>query len=250
MMTGTYKSIQFLKLLILLSILIGTGSSQLPPPDRAMIPGDAPGPASAEFLEMPRCPVAPMGVPVELILGGRGFALRDNETHLFRLNVERFMPIEPGKIRDLLASNKSVEEIRETIKAWDGAAQYRGIMWLDRVPYYLTNISVSPSGDNATITEANLVIPDYGAENQSSIASSIAGHLAITVYPSVEGGIGEGKLIMNSPEHSGSYRVLLDMAVRAMPFQANREHIYIHESFSQSLVSHLMGFIHRLFGIF
>lgn len=228
-------------LLILLSILAGTGSSQLLPPDRAL-PAYAAGTGAAECMGMPRCGLPPMGVPMELVLGGRGFAFRDNETHLFRLNVERFMPIEPGEIRDLLASNKSVEEIREAIKAEDGTDSYRGFIWLDRIPYHLTDISIHPFGDNATVTDANLVLPGYESENQSENA----GHLVMTVYPSAEGAIGEGRLNISTIEDNASYRVLLDMPVRATPFGADRGRIYAHENFLQSVVAHLMGFIHRL----
>jgi len=60
----------------------------------------------------------PMGVPIEVLQSGRGFALKDNESHVLRLNVWRLSrPMDPTQIRTLLASNKSLDEIRKEIQA-------------------------------------------------------------------------------------------------------------------------------------
>jgi len=46
----------------------------------------------------------PMGVPIEVLQSGRGFALKDNESHVLRLNVWRLSrPMDPTQIRTLLA---------------------------------------------------------------------------------------------------------------------------------------------------
>ena len=62
----------------------------------------------------------PMGVPVDVVYSGHGFALKGNESHILRLKVEDILPLEPGQIRGLLASNKSLEEIRDDIQAKEG----------------------------------------------------------------------------------------------------------------------------------
>jgi len=39
----------------------------------------------------------PMGVPIEVLQSGRGFALKDNESHVLRLNVETLRPMDPRR---------------------------------------------------------------------------------------------------------------------------------------------------------
>lgn len=41
----------------------------------------------------------PMGVPVDVVYSGHGFALQGNESHILRLKVEDILPLEPGQIR-------------------------------------------------------------------------------------------------------------------------------------------------------
>jgi hypothetical protein len=164
--------------------------------------------------------ILPMGVPVEVIVGGGGFALQDNETHLFRLSVVRLSPLEPGRIRDFLVSNKSIEEIKEAIKAEEGEALYRGSMRLDDTVYPLANIDVNPSENGVTIIDADIALPGSDPANQTSVA----GHLAVKVSASKTGSFGEGQLDMNSTEHRGNYQVLLDMAGHATPFGKIRNH--------------------------
>jgi len=208
-------------LLVLSAILTGISSAQLlPPPEGAMEPNLAldPGPSEGRMMDGDGMP--PMGVPVEMVVGGGGFALQDNETHLLRLSVVRLSPLDPGRIRDLLVSNKSVEEIREAIKAEEGQALYRGSMKLDDVVYPMDNIGVRPSGDNVTTVDANIAMPGSDPENQTSVV----GHLSVTVSTSKGGRIGEGKLDMNSAEHKGSYQVLLDMERHAVLFKGTRDH--------------------------
>ncbi len=200
-------------LLVLLAILTGISSAQLmPPPEGAMEPDLALEPEPSEERMMHGDGMPPMGVPVEMVVGGGGFALQDNETHLLRLSVVRLSPLDPGRIRDLLVSNKSIEEIREAIKAEEGQALYRGSMKLDDIDYPMTNIGVRPLGDNVTIVDSDIAMPGSDPENQTSVV----GHLSVTVSTSMGGRIGEGNLDMNSAEHKGSYQVLLDMERHAM----------------------------------
>ncbi|MDM7912146.1 MAG: hypothetical protein QUS09_03530, partial [Methanotrichaceae archaeon] len=146
--------------------------------------------------------------------------LQDNETHLLRLSVVRLSPLDPERIRDLLVSNKSIEDIREAVKAEEGQPLYRGSMKLDDVVYSMTNIDVRPSGNNTTTVDADIAMPGSDPENQTSVV----GHLSVTVSTSKGGRIGEGKLDMNSMEHEGSYQVLLDMERHAVISKGMRDH--------------------------
>jgi hypothetical protein len=207
------KITALLCLLVLSAILTGISSAQLMPPlEKAMELDLALEPEPSEGRMMHGEGVPPMGVPVEVVVGGGGFALQNNETHLLRLSVVRLSPLDPGRIRDLLVSNKSVEEIREAIKAEEGQALYRGSMKLDDIVYPMASIGVRPSGDNVTIVDADIAMPGSAPKNQTSIV----GHLSVTVSASKGGRIGEGQLDMNSAEHKGSYQVLLDMERHAM----------------------------------
>lgn len=215
------KITALLCLLVLSAVLTGISFAQLmPPPEDAMEPDLAPESELSEGRMMHGEGMPPMGVPVEVVAGGGGFALQDNETHLLRLSVVRLSPLGPGRIRDLLVSNKSIEEIREAIKAEEGRALYRGSMKLDDIVYPMTNIGVSQSGDNITTVDADIAMPGSDPENQTSVV----GHLFVTVSTSKGGRIGEGKLDMNSAEHEGSYQVLLDMERHAILFKGTRDH--------------------------
>ena len=72
----------------------------------------------------------PMGTPIELLISGRGHALKENETHILKTNVERLIPLEAMYVRSLLASNMNIEEISENIRAKEGEAVYHGNMLL------------------------------------------------------------------------------------------------------------------------
>lgn len=210
-----------LGLVALLVVLMGISYAQpTPPPEGPMEPDLALDHGCFEGRMIHSEGMPPMGVPVEMIVGGGGFALQDSETHLLRLSIVRLSPLEPERIRDLLVSNKSVEEIRKVIKAEEGQPLYRGSMRMDDINYPLTDIDVRPLGDNATIVDANIAPPDSDPVNQTRIV----GHLNMTVSISKGGRIGEGQLVVNCTEHSGSYQVLLDMARHAMLFREIRNH--------------------------
>ena len=149
------------------------------------------------------------GIPVELLIRGHGFALKNNETHALRINVERLMPLEPTAMRGLISSNKSIEEIRENILTKGGDAIYHGNMRLDWRNYILINIEVSPSDDNTTTVTADVVDPSLEVKGNNPVT---IGQIAIDIAPSDGGMIGKGNLHINNGQHIGSYTVLLEMA--------------------------------------
>ena len=113
-------------------LLACTGLAQ---PDQAFSGKDPEEPMAAGW-SMAQRHAPPEGVPIEVIYSGRGFALRDNQSHVLRLNIESILPLEPMQVRDLLASNKSLEEIREEIRSREGEAIIRGGLRLDKIIYH------------------------------------------------------------------------------------------------------------------
>jgi hypothetical protein len=152
----------------------------------------------------------PMGVPREILYIGRGFALKNNESHIIRLKVETIMPLQSGQIRDLLSSNKSLEEIRNEIQAREaetGAMAFRGSMILDRDIYPLVNIAINATGNNSTAIQANLA----GAEKQTINDTSTGSGLSIIISPSDGGMIGNGELEIKNGPKMGRYSLLIHM---------------------------------------
>jgi hypothetical protein len=157
----------------------------------------------------PMADPAASGVLVDVFNSGRGFALKGDESHLLRFDVESIRYIEPLNMRMLLASNKSLEEIRQEIEAKDGNTTYRGSIMLDSEIYPLQSIVASLSGDNITTVDADVAEPRFGEVHSDETA--IVGHIAVTTYPSDIGSIGKGNLTINYGQYSGSYNVLLNM---------------------------------------
>jgi len=150
----------------------------------------------------------PMGVPVEVLFSGHGFAILGNESHILRLKVEAIMPLELVQIKGLLASNKSLEEIRDDIRAKVGEKTNRGSMILDRSIYPLINIAVSASGNNSTALKADLA--DLGQPSPTN-DTAILGNISVIISPSDGGMIGKGELRIDQGPLAALYSLLLDM---------------------------------------
>jgi hypothetical protein len=169
-------------------------------------PGDGMGPQVAKMMP-PQNAGFPMGVPVDVLFSGHGFALVDNESHILRLKVESILPLEPDQIKELLASNKSLEEIRDDILAKEGEKTNRGSMILDRSIYPLINIIISPFGNNSTTLKADLA--DSG--QLSNVTTAILGSISMTITPSDGGMIGKGELRIEQGLPAARYSLLIDM---------------------------------------
>lgn len=150
----------------------------------------------------------PLGVPVDVVYSGHGFALKGNDSHILRLKVEAILPLEPGQIRSLLASNKTLEEIRDDIRAKEGLETYRGSVMLDHTIYPLIEIESSPTGNNTTIINADLADLDLMS---AANGTAILGSIYVTVSPTDGGMIGRGELDIIRGPQTGKYSVLLDM---------------------------------------
>jgi hypothetical protein len=163
--------------------------------------------------DMPECArnsiaCHPPGVPVAVLQSGRGFALKDNESHVLRINVENLIPLEPMFVRGLMSSNKTLEQIREEIENKGGAIVQRGSMRLDQRMYSLTNIELTPSSNNTTVLQADVVDPGKDSNPSDAV---IVGRIRATISPRDGEVIGRGWLEMNDGSHAGRFEVLLDM---------------------------------------
>ncbi|MDD1760243.1 MAG: hypothetical protein LUQ44_06515, partial [Methanothrix sp.] len=151
----------------------------------------------------------PMGVPLEVLYSGHGQALKGNESHKLRLKIEAIMPMQPRQIRDLLSSNKSLEEIRGDIRSkGEGAGEkaFRGSMVLDRSMYPLINIAITSDNDNSTI---NADLADIARTPSQDITT--LGSISLAVSPSGGKIIGEGELTILEGGKQETYSLILNM---------------------------------------
>jgi hypothetical protein len=118
------------------------------------------------------------------------------------------MPLEPCQIKGLLASNKSLEEIRDDIRAKEGEKTNRGSLILDRSIYPLINIAVSASGNNSTALKADLA--DLGPLSTAN-DTAILGSISMIISPSDGDMIGNGELCIDQGSLAARYSLLLDM---------------------------------------
>jgi len=118
------------------------------------------------------------------------------------------VPLDSGQIKGLLASNKSLEEIRDDIRAKEGEKTNRGSMILDNGIYPLINIVVSASGDNSTVLKADLAdLAPRSTVNDTAILGSIS----MVISPSDGGMIGKGEIRIDQGLPDARYSLLLDM---------------------------------------
>jgi len=150
-----------------------------------------------------------MGVPLEVLYSGHGLAWKGNESHRLRLKVEAIMPMSPGQIRDLLSSNKSLEEIRDDIMSRGKETEkraFRGSMILDRSIYPLANIAVDSSESGSRITADLVDISRPPSDNPSALGS-----ISVNINTSEGKTNGEGELNIQEEGRQEIYSLILDM---------------------------------------
>lgn len=159
----------------------------------------------------------PQGNIVIRLFSGKGFALKGNETHVLRMNVELIRDIDPVYLRDLMTSNKSIDDIREELNAKAGPASLRGSLRINEISYSLLNTQLIPSKDNSTTIDADIAMlylkpaPGGVMRPNASDKAPVEGHVKVAVAQTEGGLIGKGELIMDSGEFSGKYNVLLQI---------------------------------------
>lgn len=151
------------------------------------------------------------------LFSGRGFALKGNETRVLRINVELIRDVDPLYLRDLMTSNKSIEDIKDELNAKSCAASIRGSLRVNEISYSLLNTQLISSNNNATAVDADIAMlylkPAPGGVMKPDISNKteIVGHIKVTIAPAEGGLIGKGELIMGGDEHGAKYNVLLQM---------------------------------------
>ncbi|OPY53061.1 MAG: hypothetical protein A4E48_00909 [Methanosaeta sp. PtaU1.Bin060] len=208
MMFADQKGIYLMIAALMVVSQVCMGSSVPAQPFRELdqrAPG--PGPADDFAGQMGRPPGE--SPPLGLSYSGRGFALKEDESHDLMMTVVNLMPPDPMQVRRLLASNKSIEEIRDEINAMQERAIYRGFIKLDEMVYPLIDINSSPSGGDSISLYAYVVEPalDLTISNKTSIAGS----LRVMISPCEGRTAGKGELIINRGPHAGTYDVTLDV---------------------------------------
>jgi len=147
---------------------------------------------------------------VEVIKGGRGFALSGDQFHVINIAIKSIKTIDAAKaskIRDLLRSNnsnKTIGELRKDVLAIIGEPVYNGSIQLGQSSYKLMNMKVTTVGNSSSI-DANLSPQVKGA------SGSVAGHINLTMETHEGSRVSSGDLTLNGT----SYRVLINM----MPYQ-------------------------------
>jgi len=67
----------------------------------------------------------------------RGFALNENDLHVLDIGIETVKPVEPLSMMELLATNKTLAEIRDEIRAAGGEVIHHGVIKLGNEFYHL-----------------------------------------------------------------------------------------------------------------
>jgi hypothetical protein len=138
----------------------------------------------------------------------KGFAEKEDESYILRVSIEGVRPVGPMNIRRLLASNKTLEEMRKEILGEEENVMYRGHLKLGEAIYRLRNVEMKFEDDNLTLT-SDLVVPSSNSAKDNS--AEIAGNIEVRTASYEDGPKGQGRLIITKGPLIGTYRVLLDM---------------------------------------
>jgi hypothetical protein len=147
------------------------------------------------------------GAPGVVFQSWRGFALKGNESYSVRVSIESLRPVEAMNIRKLMASNMTLEEIRNEIRNEEGDVINRGVMRIGDDVYRLDSILMVPKG-NKTVLDADVSLPKLGS-GQNNTTTAI-GHLNVSLSGEDGRVVSQGILLMRSGKYLGYYRVLLD----------------------------------------
>ncbi len=134
-----------------------------------------------------------------------GFALKDNESISLRISVESVRPVDPTSIIKLLASNMTLDEIRDDIRMQEGNVTNRGVMRLGNNTYRLVDIRM-PSTGNTTVLDANVSQPPTVSYHNITII----GHITVALAREGTAQVSQGVLNMSEGKYDGNYRMLLD----------------------------------------
>ncbi|VVB64057.1 Uncharacterised protein [uncultured archaeon] len=147
------------------------------------------------------------GVPGVVFQSWRGFALKGNESYSIRVSIESLRSVEVMSIRKLMASNLTLEEIKNEIRKDEGGVIHRGVLRIGSDIYRLDNISMAPKG-NKTVLDADVYLQKFGSAQNKTTTTT--GHLNVPLSRKDGMVVSQGILLMKSGKYLGDYRVLLD----------------------------------------
>jgi len=143
---------------------------------------------------------------IDLIFMGQGFALNGNESHALFVSIQKIRHIDPMKIRGLMNTNKSLEELKEAINEQKAEIIYGGEIKLSEKSYRLANVSVTRLQTCLSI-EGDLM-SSHEAKS-SGIFKEVKGQIVLMVPESKISDTCRGELTINADGFIGTYQVLL-----------------------------------------
>lgn len=156
-------------------------------------------------------PSAAPKAPIALVHQGTGFALNrtSGEFHLLRMQIVRVRSVPPAEVRELLESEKTVEEIKAELMAQESEQLYKGHLRIDNHNYRLENISVNgaETDEERTNISAEVMYPTLDPETGETLTT--VGELFVTTRDYDGGRIGEGTLTMHDDVYDKTYQTLL-----------------------------------------
>jgi hypothetical protein len=144
----------------------------------------------------------------------RGFAINENQSFAMRVSIESVRSIGPICARKLLSSNVTLEEAKREILAQEENVTYRGHLRLGESIFRLTEIKLSPIGDNLTM-DADIALPM--TDSISDDSADIVGHIMVNISRHVDTINGEGVMIMTAGQKAESYKLHLSMPAQLHP---------------------------------
>jgi hypothetical protein len=172
-------------------------------------------PLQAQYLKVAASDAADMApgaapAPIALFHQGTGFALNEmnGEFHLLRVQIVQVRSVQPAEVRELLESEKTVEEIKAELMAQESEQLYKGYLRIDNHNYRLENISVNETETNEERTISASVM-DPALDPEAGETLTMVGELIVTTKDYDGGRIGEGALTMEDGMYEGTYRTLL-----------------------------------------
>jgi hypothetical protein len=144
---------------------------------------------------------------VDLIFMGQGFALRGNESYPLFVSIQRIRYIDPTEIRNLMSTNKSLEELKSAINEQTSEIIYDGDIKLRDKTYRLANANATKS-ETGQVIDADLI----GSQNAKHDGlNAVKGHIMLIVPDSKDADACRGVLDMKEDGLKGTYQVLLNL---------------------------------------
>lgn len=152
---------------------------------------------------------------------GSGFATSESQYHVLKMNIMGVVQFDLEKINGLISDNKTLAQIKSDMKTEINseidAAPYNGSIMLGSDYFLLSNIKSASVSDENTTIDADVAGPITFAD--MSNASTIVGHISMTVSSHENSIIGNGKLTMNNGTYSDEYDALIKMGYERSDFK-------------------------------